>query len=158
MSRRKRFYYSISKSLCYLCGNGSDLHLIGAVGFPSNQSRLSVIIRYLIIFFSLAFQLYTISFSFFQLGRVTVDPNNKFQDIVNDAIILGDRPLNLFVWFYFLRYRADIQAFFSDWGRMEQQFTKGFDSATIKRTVIIIYSVYYTYGFLFLFVELVPLS
>ena len=117
-----------------------------------NQSRLSIIIRCLVIFFSFVFQVYAISFSIYDLCRVVINPEKKFRDVVLKTIVLGDRPLVLYVWFYFLRYRADIQTFFSDWGRMEEKFTKGFDSATIKRTVIIIYSVYYTYGFLFLFV------
>jgi len=54
----------------------------------------------------------------------------------------------IFVWFYFLMYRANIQAFLSDWIRMEEEHIKGIDSSKIKRTCTIVYVLYYTYGFL----------
>jgi len=100
----------------------------------TNQSRSSITIRCLIIFLSFIFQLYTISFTIFDLGCIIINTQSTLQDVVQKAIVLGDRPLILFVWFYFLRYRADIQAFFNDWGQMEDRFIKGVDSATIKRT------------------------
>jgi len=88
-----------------------------------------------------------------KLSQEIINPETKFHDIVNDMIILSEQPLILFVWLYFLLNKANIQAFFNDWNRMEEQHfsnNKGIDSAKIKRTCLIVHILYYTYGFVYL--------
>ena len=116
------------------------------------QSKLSIAIRWVIRFTSIVLQFYFILTSAFQLCRTIINPESKMINIVLNLLPLWDRVIILFVCLYLLIYRAEIQGFFSDWSRMEEQYNvfKGVDSAKLKRTSITIYTLYYIYGISFL--------
>jgi len=120
------------------------------------QSQLSVAIRFLIRFTSIVLQSYYILTSVFELGRALANPASKLLDLVLGLLFVWDKAIILFVCVYFLIYRAEIQAFFYDWGRMEEQYNvfKGVDAGRIKRTCIIVYALYCFYGTSFLFYDI----
>ena len=124
-----------------------------------NQSRLVNCFRSLIIFFSFVVLLYSLSFSFFGLAHFIVDPTTKFSSIVLLVLISFEMPLIIYVWFHFLYNKTTIQAFFSDWKRIEEHNQKGVNSSKMKRTCIIIYTLYFSYGIYHLISKTVgPLS
>lgn len=114
----------------------------------ANQNKLLSFIRSIFVFMALILYFFIVSLSVAQIFQSSIDPGNKFYGIVFDIIFFGEKPMILFVWFYFLVYRTNIKAFLSDWCRMEEEYIKGIDSARIKRTCTIVYVLYYTYGLL----------
>ena len=103
--------------------------------------------RCLIIFITSALQLYIISTSIIQLDRA-LNPDSECVTIVLDMMTFCDKLIILYAYFFFVSYRAEIQTFFSDWGRMEEHYNaiKGVDRGKMKRTCIIVYILYYIYS------------
>ena len=112
-----------------------------------NQRTAIKILHGLIIFFSLIYQLYLTCFYFLLLCQsMNAKPENQFLDIVRGMLLLSDQPLILFVWLYFLLRRTQIQAFFYDWENMEEHHhAKGIDPRKIKRTCILVYTLFSAY-------------
>jgi len=115
-----------------------------------NQSRASFIVHYIIIFASFIFLVYCIVSTTLELNRDLKDPKVKFRYFLNDLTELVESLIILFMWLYFLLHKAKIRAFFNAWAHMEKQHVKGIDAAKIKRAVIFIYILYYSYGLFFL--------
>lgn len=123
-----------------------------------NQSRLVNCFRCLIIFFSFAVLLYSLSFSFYGLAQLIIDPTTKFSKIVLLVLISFEMPIIIYVWFHFLYNKTAIQVFFSDWKRMEEHHKKGVNSSKLKRTCIIIYTLYFLTPFIISYPKLLALS
>ena len=114
------------------------------------QSPPSVIIRSFIAFILFTFLTYEASASVLQLYETLTDPTSRYYEIVLQMMSLGDDLITLLVFVYFLIYRGEIQAFFSDWRKMEEKsIIKGVDAGKIKRTCIIVYILYYSYCIFF---------
>lgn len=115
------------------------------------QRRLSYAVHCLTIFCSIIFQIYVTSSFAVDLIRDLNNPETKFRDIVLNMTSFSEQPLVLFVWIFFLLKKSDIQCFFRDWKRMEKQQIKGIHSVQIKRTHVLVYSLYYSLAFLYFF-------
>ena len=157
LKSKEKVHYNLEKSLSPLW----KLTFYSGLSFDwcrriPKQSQLSIVIRFLIRFTSIALQSYFISTSLFQMGRAIASPASKLLDLVLDLLYVWDKAIILFVCVYLLVYRAEIQAFFCDWGRMEEQYNvfKGVDASRIKRTCIIVYTLYCFYGTSFLFYDI----
>ena len=97
------------------------------------QSPPSVIIRSFIAFILFTFLTYEASASVLQLYETLTDPTSRYYEIVLQMMSLGDDLITLLVFVYFLIYRGEIQAFFSDWRKMEENnIIKGVDAGKIK--------------------------
>lgn len=89
-----------------------------------NQNRWVNCFRCLIIFFSFIVLIYSLFFSFYGLVQYIIDPATKFSSIVILVLISFELPLIIYVWFHFLCKKTTIQAFFSDWKRIEEHNKK----------------------------------
>lgn len=69
---------------------------------------------------------------------------------------LSDTVIVLFVWIYFVVYRSDIQAFFSDWGIIigVQKVIKGVATNKVGRTCVVVYVSYACYNVFYFFYNL----
>lgn len=72
--------------------------------------------------------------------------------IVEGMLILWDRFIILYDCFFLKVYRVEVREFFFVWSHMEEKHDvfKGVDASKMKRTSVIVYTLYYIYGLLFL--------
>ena len=119
---------------------------------PKQRRLLCNIIPYAIKFVTLIFLLYSTSSSVFQLHKVLINPQSKCFEISQMIMYLSDNVIVLFIWVYFVVYRSDIQAFFSDWGIIieEEKVMKGVDANKTKRTCVVVYILYVCYSIFYL--------
>ncbi len=78
------------------------------------QSVPFIIIRSFVTFMVFTLLTYSASTSVLQLYETLTDPTSRCFEIVLQMMSLGDDLITLLVFVYFVIYRADIQAFFSD--------------------------------------------
>ena len=140
LKSNEKVHYNLEKSLSPLW----KLTFYSGLSFDwyrriPKQSQLSIVIRFLIRFTSIALQSYYILTSLFQMGRAIANPASKLLDLVLDLLYVWDKAIILFVCVYLLVYRTEIQAFFCDWGRMEEQYHvfKGVDVGRIKSLLFV---------------------
>lgn len=124
-----------------------------------NQSRISIALRFFIIFLLFFFLLAVLVANVDEINYTLRDTDRSLFFICLIVSNLIDQPLILYVWFTFLIYRKNLQAFFYDWGLMEEQqfpFNKGVDVRIIKRTCIIVYVTYLVNGTIY-FAYFIPI-
>lgn len=120
------------------------------------KSWLSIISRCFIIFATFVTLLYSTSSLALALIEVIRNSESMILVIVLEMTALSDQLIILVAYSYFVFNRRKLQAFFSDWKQIEEPLDiyKGFDPSKMKRTCIIIYTLYYIYTLCNLFTSI----